>query len=62
MKNLNDIIQECKQIAFDLKFTRAQKWKEEKEGRVIVGYMPIYFPREIIHAAGGLPIGIFGGG
>ncbi|MCC6838172.1 MAG: benzoyl-CoA reductase subunit C [Bacteroidia bacterium] len=62
MKNLNDIIQECKQIAFDLKFTRAQKWKEEKKGRVIVGYMPIYFPREIIHAAGGLPIGIFGGG
>ncbi|MCE9538147.1 MAG: benzoyl-CoA reductase subunit C, partial [Bacteroidetes bacterium] len=50
------------QISFDLKFTRAQKWKEEKEGRVIVGYMPIYFPREIIHAAGGLPIGIFGGG
>lgn len=62
MKNLNEIINECKQISFDLKFTRAQKWKEEKEGRVIVGYMPIYFPREIIHAAGGLPIGIFGGG
>ena len=24
--------------------------------------MPIYFPREIIHAANGMPVGIFGGG
>lgn len=62
MKDLKQIINECKELAFDLHFTRAKKWKEEKDGRVIVGYMPIYFPREIIHAAGGLPVGIFGGG
>ncbi len=62
MKPLNEIIQECKQLSFDLNFTRAKNWKDEKKGRVIVGYMPIYFPREIIHAAGGLPVGIFGGG
>lgn len=62
MKPLNEIILECKQISFDLNFTKAKNWKEEKHGRVIVGYMPIYFPREIIHAAGGLPVGIFGGG
>ena len=41
---------------------RAKDWKEEKEGRVLVGYMPIYFPREILHAAGAMPVGIFGGG
>ena len=62
MKKLSEIINECKTLAFDLSFTRAKKWKEEKKGRVLVGYMPIYFPREIIHAAGGLPVGIFGGG
>ncbi|MCX6295999.1 MAG: benzoyl-CoA reductase subunit C [Bacteroidetes bacterium] len=62
MKPLNEIIQECKHLSFDLNFTRAKNWKDEKKGRVIVGYMPIYFPREIIHAAGGLPVGIFGGG
>ena len=28
----------------------------------VVGYMPIYVPREIIHAAGMLPLGILGGG
>lgn len=62
MKELKQIINECKELSFDLNFTRAKKWKEEKPGRVLVGYMPIYFPREIIHAAGGMPVGIFGGG
>ncbi len=62
MKNLTELIDECKQYAFDLNFSRAKNWKEEKEDRVLVGYMPIYFPREIIHAAGAMPVGIFGGG
>lgn len=62
MKDLKGLIEECKKHAFDLNFTRAKDWKEEKEGRVLVGYMPIYFPREIIHAAGAMPVGIFGGG
>ncbi len=62
MKTLNEIIEYCKVQSFDLKFTRANDWKSEKEGRVLVGYMPIYFPREIIHAAGAMPVGIFGGG
>ncbi len=62
MKDLNVLIDECKKYAFDLNFKRAKEWKEEKPGRVLVGYMPIYFPREIIHAAGAMPVGIFGGG
>lgn len=62
MKKLPELIEECKHHAFDLNFTRAKEWKEEKEGRVLVGYMPIYFPREIIHAAGAMAVGIFGGG
>jgi benzoyl-CoA reductase subunit C len=28
----------------------------------VIGYMPVYVPREIIHAAGMLPLGILGGG
>ena len=62
MKSLEELINECKEHAFDLNFTRSKEWKAEKEGRVIVGYMPIYFPREIIHAAGGMAVGIMGGG
>ena len=62
MRKLEEILEECKEHAFDLNFTRAKDWKNEKEGRVIVGYMPIYFPREVIHAAGGMAVGIMGGG
>jgi benzoyl-CoA reductase subunit C len=62
MNDLAEIIRKCKELSFDLNFTRAKLWKEEEKGRVIVGYMPIYMPREIVHAAGGLAVGIFGGG
>ncbi|HQQ94286.1 MAG TPA: 2-hydroxyacyl-CoA dehydratase [Bacteroidia bacterium] len=62
MKPLKELIEYCKVQAFDLNFSRAKSWKSEKEGRLLVGYMPIYFPREIIHAACGMPVGIFGGG
>jgi benzoyl-CoA reductase subunit C len=46
----------------DLSFTTAREWKAAQPGRKVVGYMPIYVPREIIHAAGMLPLGIVGGG
>ena len=45
----------------DLDFTAVKEWKEKTGGKA-VGYMPIYVPREIIHAAGMLPVGVLGGG
>lgn len=62
MENLDDIIDRCKQLAFDLEFSFAKKWKSVKSDRVLVGYMPIYFPREIVHAANGMAVGIMGTG
>ncbi|NOX64386.1 MAG: benzoyl-CoA reductase subunit C [Chlorobi bacterium] len=62
MEPLKDILSKCEEIAFDLDFTRAKEWKSQDKKRVIVGYMPIYFPREIVHAANGLSVGILGGG
>ncbi|MEI2695261.1 MAG: benzoyl-CoA reductase subunit C [Saprospiraceae bacterium] len=59
---INDIVSFCEKVSFDLYFSHAREWKELEPSRVLVGYMPIYFPREIIHAAGGMPVGIFGGG
>ena len=46
----------------DLNFSTAREWKAAKPGRKVIGYMPIYVPRELIHAAGMLPLGIVGGG
>jgi benzoyl-CoA reductase subunit C len=62
MNDFNNIIDKCKNLAFDLNFTYAKEWKEKEAGRVLVGYMPIYFPREIVHAANGLAVGILGVG
>jgi len=62
MKSLDSIIKECEGLAFDLNFTYAKKWKAESKDRILVGYLPIYIPREIIHAANGLPVGIMGAG
>src|SRR5574339_1249077 len=46
----------------DLTFSSAREWKAAAPGRKVIGYMPIYVPRELIHAAGFLPLGILGGG
>ena len=57
-----EIITRCQALYEDNYFTAAREWKEAKEGRKVIGYMPVYIPREIIHAAGMLPLGILGGG
>ncbi|MEI7896970.1 MAG: benzoyl-CoA reductase subunit C [bacterium] len=62
MKTLKEIVARCEELSFDLSFARAREWKSQGKDRVIVGHMPIYFPREIIHAANGLAVGILGGG
>jgi len=62
LEKLQQIINKSKELAFDLNFTRAKSWKNVAKNRVLIGYMPIYIPREIIHAANGLPVGILGSG
>ncbi|MEI6694471.1 MAG: benzoyl-CoA reductase subunit C [Bacteroidota bacterium] len=62
MESLNEIISKCEDLSFDLNFTRAKEWKSQDPTRVLVGHMPIYFPREIIHAVNGMAVGIMGGG
>jgi benzoyl-CoA reductase subunit C len=57
-----DIIAQCEALLDDLNFGSARTWKSARNGRKVVGYMPIYVPREIIHAAGMLPLGVLGGG
>ncbi len=56
------IVQRCEALFEDLNFTAVQEWKAAVPGRKAIGYMPVYVPRELIHAAGMLPVGILGGG
>ena len=62
MSKLTEIVQRCEALFEDLHFNAVKEWKAAKPGRKAIGYMPWYVPREIIHAAGMLPVGIFGGG
>ncbi len=57
-----EIVARCQALYEDLNFSAARKWKDAEPGRKVIGYMPVYVPREIIHAAGMLPLGILGGG
>jgi benzoyl-CoA reductase subunit C len=60
--SVTDIVARCEGLFEDLDFNAVKQWKAAVPGRKAIGYMPIYVPREIIHAAGMLPVGIFGGG
>jgi len=56
------IVERCQALFEDLDFDAVKQWKAAAPGRKAIGYMPVYVPRELIHAAGMLPVGILGGG
>jgi benzoyl-CoA reductase subunit C len=56
------IVARAQELFDDLSFTAARQWKAAQPDRKVIGYMPIYVPREIIHAAGMLALGVVGGG
>jgi benzoyl-CoA reductase subunit C len=57
-----DIVARANALFEDLSFSTAREWKTAVPGRKVVGYMPIYVPRELIHAGDMLPLGVLGGG
>lgn len=59
---VNEIVERCQALFEDLDFNAVKQWKAAVPGRKAIGYMPIYVPRELVHAAGMLPVGILGGG
>jgi benzoyl-CoA reductase subunit C len=59
--SVTKIISRCEDLYNDLHFSYVEEWKRKTGGKAI-GYMPIYVPREVIHAAGMLPVGIMGAG
>ncbi len=55
-------IEYTRELFEDLSYGYPRRWKEQEASRRVIGFLPIYVPREIIHAAGMLPVGIFGAG
>jgi benzoyl-CoA reductase subunit C len=50
------------EIFADLDLKVVREWLAAAPGRKACGFLPVYVPREVIHAAGMLPVGIYGGG
>jgi benzoyl-CoA reductase subunit C len=55
------LVARAEELYRDLTFASCRQWKERTRG-LAVGFMPIYVPRELLHAQGVLPVGIVGGG
>jgi benzoyl-CoA reductase subunit C len=55
------IVERAEALYRDLTFESVRAWKR-KTGGLAVGFMPVWAPRELLHAMGVLPVGIMGGG
>ncbi|HEX7418239.1 MAG TPA: benzoyl-CoA reductase subunit C [Thermoanaerobaculia bacterium] len=62
IQTLDDVLERARALADDLELAEVRRWKGQQPGRKAVGHMPTYVPRELIHAAGMLPVGVVGGG
>ena len=52
----------AREVYEDVDFMAARRWLDEQPGRRAAGYLPVYAPREVLHACGFLPVGIHGAG
>ncbi len=61
MTDVDTLLEEANTLYRDTRFSAVARFKSSG-GLGAIGYLPIYMPREIIHAAGMLPVGITGHG
>lgn len=52
----------AREVYEDVDFTLARRWLDEHPSGKAGGYLPVYAPREALHACGFLPVGIHGAG
>jgi benzoyl-CoA reductase subunit C len=56
------IVERVRDLYDDLDFTVVRQWLADHPTWKAAGYLPVYAPRELMHACGFLPMGIHGGG
>ncbi len=57
-KPLDDILWLCRELVEDAEFPTVRRWREA--GGKVLGHFQVYFPEEIAHAAGMLPVKVAG--
>ncbi|MBI5516974.1 MAG: 2-hydroxyacyl-CoA dehydratase [Deltaproteobacteria bacterium] len=60
--DLTDLVRDLERRFADLSLAHVTAWKAEAPGRKALGCMPVFCPREVLWAAGALPVFIRGGG
>jgi len=55
---LDEVLYQCREMLEDMAFPTVRRWREA--GGKVVGHFQVYFPEEIVHAAGLLPVKIRG--
>ena len=60
--DLAALVASAEALVTDIDFESVRRWKAAVPGRRAIGFLPVWAPREIIRAAGMLPVGVFGGG
>jgi benzoyl-CoA reductase subunit C len=62
MMNAEELVTYCERLYADTALGAVHDWKSRHPGRPAFGHLPVYAPREVVHMAGGLPVGIAGAG
>ena len=57
-----EVVESCRDLVEDMTFPSVRRWQEEHPGGKVLGHFQVYFPEEIAHAAGILPVKIMGAG
>ncbi len=53
-KDLDDALYACRELVEDPSFPTVARWREQ--GGKVIGHFQVYFPEELAHAAGALPL------
>ena len=56
---LDDVLFHCRELLDDPAYPTVRRWRDA--GGKVVGHFQVYFPEEIVHAAGALPFKVRGG-
>ena len=56
------VLESCTELNEDFTYPSVKRWMEEHPGGKVIGHFQVYFPEEIVHAAGMLPLKVMGAG
>lgn len=59
---IDAILETCTELSADFTYATVKRWMSENPHGKVIGHFQVYFPEEIVHAAGMLPLKVIGAG